>query len=226
MKGKNQFSNQFGHSKKLIFYILILILFLQVTSNSFAQKYPSIVESPTDLPIKDGRVVYQGIIEVPGSNMAELYGFAKKFIAENYKNTDAAIDMDDSLNGVIIVKGRADVPIIWYENKAGRLEKVGSTASVKHVLIFEIKENRLRYTFKDFIAENSVTYQSLYSFRTVDFEVSVEEHLGHRLAYNSIPDPKNKDMSSANYSGAFLVAVNEFFKNFSGKIEPYMKNQK
>lgn len=210
----------------LIKFKLASILFFLIISNSFAQKYPSIVEAPQDLPIKEGKITYQGVVEIEGSKMAELYGFAKKFIAETYKSTDAAIDMDDTLNGVIVVKGRADVPLIWYETKSGRLEKVTDKASVKHVLIFEMKDNRLRYTLKDFVAENSVTYQSLYSFRTVDFEVTIEEHLEHRKAFDLISQPKNKDMASANYSGAFLIGVHEFFTIFSSRIEPYMKNQK
>lgn len=205
---------------------LATILLFFVTYNSFAQKYPSIVEAPQDITIKEGKIIYQGVIEIEDSKMAVLYGFAKKFIAENYKSTDAAIDMDDTLNGVIVVKGRADVPLIWYETKSGRLEKVTDKASVKHVLIFELKDNRLRYTLKDFVAENSVTYQSLYSFRTVDFEVTIEEHMKHRKAFDLISQPKNKDMASANYSGAFLVGVNEYFTVFSSRIEPYMKNQK
>lgn len=210
----------------LIKFKLASILFFLIIPNSFAQKYPSIIEPPQDLPIKNGKIIYQEVIEIQGSKMAELYGFAKKFIAENYKSTDAAIDMDDTLNGVIVVKGRADVPLIWYETKSGRLEKVTDKASVKHVLIFELKDNKLRYTLKDFVAENSVTYQSLYSFRTVDFEVTIEEHLSHRKAFDFISQPKNKDMASANYSGAFLVGVHEFFTIFSSRLEPYMKSQK
>lgn len=190
------------------------------------QRYFNILEIPKDLPIMEGKVTYQGIIEIENSSMSDLYGFAKKFIAETYNSTDAAIDMDDTLNGVIVVKGRSDVPLNWFEKRAGKIEEVLDKASVKHILILELKDSRLRYTIKDLIAEKSVTYFSLYSSHSEDYSIPIETHISHRKNFDQIEKPKNREMASANYSGAFLVGCHKYFEAFAEGIEPYFQKQK
>jgi hypothetical protein len=206
------------------FIVILFILFALLTSNTFGQKYINILEPPQDLPIKNGIVTYQGVIDVEGATLAELYGFAKKFIAENYKSTDAPIDMDDTLNRVIVVKGRSDIPLIWYENKPHKVEKMMTSVSVNHVLIFELKANRLRFTFKDLVSAEKTVTSLGYSYTYP--QVSIETHLEKRKLFDQIENPKNKEMASANYSGAFLVGCHEYFKRFSSQIEPYIKSQK
>lgn len=204
--------------------IIWLFAFILFSQNAFSQKYINLLEIPKDLPLKDGIVTYQGIIEIPGASMAELYGYAKKFIAESYNSTDAAIDMDDTLNGVVVVKGKSNVPLKWVEQQAGRIETVNSKAYTKHVLIFEIKEGRLRYTLKDFVLDASVTYSLWYT--VTDYNIPIEYHISKRLSYDPNLKYKNLEMSQFNFSGAFVVGCHEYFTEFSKKIEPYFKNQK
>jgi hypothetical protein len=206
--------------------VTISFCFLLFSQSLFAQKYFNILEAPRDLPFIDGKVTYQGILEIEGASMADLYGFAKKFIAETYTSTDAAIDMDDTLNGVIVVKGRSDVPLTWYEKNGGKVEQAYDKASVKHLLIFEIKNGRLRYTIKDLVAEKSITYYTLYSSHSADYSTAIETHFTHRKNFDQIEDPNKKEMASANYSGAFLVGSHKYFTDFSARFEPYFKKQK
>lgn len=206
---------------------LILVVFLYLTvffQEAIAQKYFNILDIPRDLPIKDDKIIYQGIIEIEGASMKELYGFAKKFIAETYNSTDAAIDMDDTLNGVIVVKGRSEVPISWVQKVGGRIETVNDKASTKHLLIFEMKDNRIRFTLKDLVLDSKVFYTSFY--QVVDFNIPIEYHLNLRKTYNPSKKYKPFEIRQMNFSAAYLVACHKYFTDFGNRIEPYFKNQK
>ena len=196
--------------------VILSFCFILISQSIFAQRYFNILEAPSDLPFIDGKVTYQGIIEIEGASMADLYGFAKKFIAESYKSTDAAIDMDDTLNGVIVVKGRSSVLLTWHQKNQGRVEKMNSIAIVDHLLIFEMKEGRLRYTIKDLVGDKSLLYP---------YSVSIETHFSIRNGFNQTQEPKRTERALANYSGAFLVGTHEYYTAFSAGIEPYLKKQ-
>jgi hypothetical protein len=140
--------------KRKVFIIWFFGLML-LAQSSFGQKYFNLIEAPKDLPLKDGFITYQGVIEIPNASMAQLYGFAKKFIAETYTNTEVAIDMDDTLNGVIVVKAKSAILVEWFEKNSGRVERAQKVAFTKYVLIFETKDGRLRYTIKDFVLQTT-----------------------------------------------------------------------
>jgi hypothetical protein len=204
------------------FWLLGIVYFF--SSTAFSQKYFNILDAPKDLPIKNGIVTYQGVIEIPGSSMTELYGFAKKFIAETYNSTDAAIDMDDTLNGVIVVKGKSYIPLKWVQRVGGKIETIKSVVLTKHVLIFEVKDNRLRFTVKDIVLDSSVTYTLLYTL--TDYNIPIEFHLKKRLSFDQSKTYKGYEMAQFNFSGAYLVGTHDYYTTFSNKIEPYFKNQK
>jgi hypothetical protein len=207
---------------KKSFWLFVIVYFF--SSAAFSQKYFNILDIPKDLPIKNEIVTYQGVIEIPGSSMAELYGFAKKFIAETYNSTDAAIDMDDTLNGVIVVKGKSYIPIKWVQRVGGKIETIKSVVLTKHVLIFEMKDNRLRFTVKDIILDSTVTYTLLYTL--TDYNIPIEFHLEKRLSFDQSKTYKGYEMAQFNFSAAYLVGTHEYYTAFSNRIEPYFKNQK
>jgi len=59
----------------------------------------------TNLPYKDGKVIYEHIIEVPGSTKATSYAAAKKWIADSFTSSKAVIQTEDIATGQIIGKG-------------------------------------------------------------------------------------------------------------------------
>jgi hypothetical protein len=196
-------------------YGILVLLGVFVSIPSFSQKYINILDIPRDLPIVDGKVTYQGIIEIEGASMAQLHGYAKKFIAETYKSTDAAIDMDDIINGVIVVKGRSDVPLKWVEQHGRWVKDVQIRASTNHILIFDLKDDKFRYSIKEIAQDN----QSLYGG-------SIESHVSLRESYNPSSKYKRRELGRINYSAAYVVGCHEYFQNYSNRLETYFIKQK
>lgn len=59
------------------------------------------------LPISDGKVVYEGVIQMDSICKYDLYFRAKRVIIDQFRNSKGAIQHDDKDNGIIIGKGKA-----------------------------------------------------------------------------------------------------------------------
>lgn len=76
-------------------------LFLLLTISSFGQDQKLL----DILPMKDGKVVYTGIIQVDSTDKSKLYNKVKKWFVEQYKSAKDVIQLDDKENGEVIGKG-------------------------------------------------------------------------------------------------------------------------
>ena len=80
--------------------ILVIVVMFLLPSVAFSQIDSNIVEFPT----KDGKVVYESIVENPALNKTKLYGASKKWIADTFKSAKNIIQSEDASSGQIIGK--------------------------------------------------------------------------------------------------------------------------
>ncbi len=102
----------------------------------------------TVLPIDSvtGKVTYTSIIDAPDRSKDQLFVIAKTWFAISYKSANAVIQMEDKEAGKIIGKG-----IIQPQTKfMGMTTYCGC---INHVVVIDIKDNKLRYTIDSFIHE-------------------------------------------------------------------------
>lgn len=95
------------------------------------------------LPLKDGKVNYTAIVEVPNTSKDELYNRAKLWFAKNFKDSKEVLQIDDKVNGKILGKGNSSV--YWsYSAIAAPVE-----VSIWQLFDLSIKENRVRLIITD-----------------------------------------------------------------------------
>jgi hypothetical protein len=107
-------------------------------------KTPFEIVCPTIPDFENGtsEIKYQKVFEIKGTQKA-LHGTALKYIGEFYKSAKSVIDINDSENGLILVKGTFVRQYSRYYRKA---QMMSMTLETDHNLMFEIKDNRIRIT--------------------------------------------------------------------------------
>lgn len=83
---------------------------------------------------------YQGIIEVPGKDPVQLYGLLKEWTAKAYNSAKDVIQLDDEVNGKLILKG--------VEHYTVRARNVLVPNNCLHTITLEIKPGKFRYTIE------------------------------------------------------------------------------
>lgn len=82
---------------------LILVSCLQIlTLVSFAQIKDTV---GLNLQFKDGKLHYEGVVEIPGKSKDELYKNAKLWFVNYFNNANFVIQLDDPQEGKIVGKG-------------------------------------------------------------------------------------------------------------------------
>jgi hypothetical protein len=81
------------------------LLICLIVVSTYSIGYCQIDSASTNLPYKDGKVIYEHIVEVPGSTKATSYAAAKKWIADSFTSSKAVIQTEDVATGQIIGKG-------------------------------------------------------------------------------------------------------------------------
>jgi len=119
--------------KKLIF------LFLLFPALAFAQDY----DYKSDLPIKDGSIVYEKTVDGLDLKKDKLYAVSKKWIADNFSNAKSVIQSEDVNSGQIIAKGISNIP-----NKPALLALLGDQ-KYKYTVQFDTKDGKYRMRIYD-----------------------------------------------------------------------------
>ncbi|SDR87241.1 protein of unknown function [Mucilaginibacter mallensis] len=83
--------------KRILFFVLILIS----SGTAFAQKDTT----GLNIPVKDGNVVYERVVEIPGKSKADLYKNAKQWFVDYFKSSRDVIQSEDKGDGKIVGKG-------------------------------------------------------------------------------------------------------------------------
>lgn len=94
--------------------------------------------------VENGTVSIQNIVEVSGMTVQQLYSSVKNFVVSTYNSPNTVIQVDDPVNGHLIVKG------VFGSSTCSCSDFVfiGSAMEyrVTHILKFDIKEGRVRIT--------------------------------------------------------------------------------
>lgn len=88
--------------KRIIFSIAAIIC----TNAVFAQKDTT----GLNIPVKDGAVVYERIVEAPNKSKADLYKNAKQWFVDYFKSSKDVIQNEDKEDGKIVGKGILPIP--------------------------------------------------------------------------------------------------------------------
>jgi hypothetical protein len=121
---------------KFLFFLLF------IPSVAFSQSDSSLIK----LPIKDGKVVYELIVETPTISKAVLFGASKKWIADTFNSAKAVTQSEDFNSGQIIGKFYNESNIFKNEESLiGR--KFDTQCSVQ----IDVKDGKCRIRFYDII---------------------------------------------------------------------------
>ncbi len=117
-----------------------IYFFLLIPSLAFSQIDSTIVEFPT----KDGKVVYESIVENPTLNKTKLYGASKKWIADTFKSAKNIIQSEDSNSGQIIGKFYNELGIFKNEKSL-----VGKKFDTQCSIQIDVKDGKCRIRLYD-----------------------------------------------------------------------------
>jgi hypothetical protein len=161
--------------KKILFAFCCFAISHNAYSQNKSSKYPfaynrdtSIHEWKLDiLPLKDGRVNYTAVIEMPNTSKDELYNRAKLWFVKTFKDSKEVLQIDDKENGKIVGKGNSK--IYWnYSGLAAPTE-----VSLWQLFDISIKENKIRIIITDINCKYFVT-STAYTISSF-MNVSIEE---------------------------------------------------
>jgi hypothetical protein len=138
--------------KKILLILLLLPLFC----------FSQVDSTMHDFPYRDGKIIYEKVVEVKGLSKEFIYGFSKKWVMNKFSNQLARpIKTEDLINGQIVA--RVSSPPIYLASE--------STLSQQIFLDFWIqidtKEEKCRIKFFDF---NSLRPSSILTKGNVPLE--------------------------------------------------------
>ena len=117
-----------------------IILIAVVTFLSISVK----AQSNSDLanyPVKDGKLLYEGIIDAPGKTKSDLYINAKQWFVDYFPNANDVIQTDDKSLGRIAGKGS----VIMYHSALMSTVKWHETMTIQ----VDYKDGKYRYRIYD-----------------------------------------------------------------------------
>lgn len=130
---------------------LLLLIFLLPLSVS-AQ-----LDTASTLPYAEGKIVYEQISELPGYTKAEIFGSAKKWMADVFKSANSVIQSENEPTGQIIGKGYTKTSYF------GKGYMIGILLDLSFTVQIDCKDNKYRIRFYDLGNETGSTrYTSSY----------------------------------------------------------------
>jgi len=100
------------------------------------------------LPIKDGHLIYEGVIDQPGKSKIDLYNNARQWFVDYFKSSKDVIQNEDKDQGRIIGKGIIKIP---WKTFAG-----SGFYDCKITIQVDVKNEKYRYKIYDFILNTTV----------------------------------------------------------------------
>jgi len=95
------------------------------------------------LPLKDGKINYNGVISIDSINKNELYSRAKRWYVNSYTSAKDVIQLDDKENGELVGKGFFEIP--W---QASFMHIY--TVKIFQTIRIQVKDKKYRYEINDF----------------------------------------------------------------------------
>jgi hypothetical protein len=159
--------------------LLFISLFIMVSLSSYAQKDTV----GLNIPIKEGKIVYEGIIETPNKTKIDLYNNAKQWFVDYFKSSKDVIQNEDKDQGRIIGKG-----IIFIYWKA--LGMKGSYND-KITIQIDVKDGKYRYRIYDMVITTPASYNSMLG-EIPSHDYVPEDMIGKLTGSGKFPTTKNQ----------------------------------
>jgi len=155
--------------KKLIFTIAFFTVC--VTANAQIDKDTV----GLNLPVKDGQVIYTGVVEIDGKTKDDLYRNAQQWFIDGFYSQKDVIQDKDKEDGLVFGRG-----VFYFFSGVGLGQDVNWA---NHVTIkIECKDNKYRYSFYNMVIVN-------YDSGNTNFDI--EQLLGAVLGTQKWPWTKN-----------------------------------
>lgn len=135
--------------KKILFTIAMFITVLTVNAQDLQSETVSIKQKIENLPYKytiEGTFIqYQKVFELnKGLTKDQIYDVVKSYVIKSYGDANSVIQVDDKVNGKIIVKG------LFKRSTCGCEDIVfagsGMEYQATHILQVDVKDDRVRVT--------------------------------------------------------------------------------
>ena len=148
--------------------ILTIIIFLPMLA--FAQKDTV----GMNIPVKDGSIIYTGVVNINGKSKDDLYRNAKQWFVDYFKSSHDVIQNQDKEKGLIIAKG-----IVHFTASFGY--QLTTTWYDKFTIKLEFKDGKYRY---------SIYNMTIYPTDRPNQEAPLEDFLGKVLGKKKAPVTK------------------------------------
>ena len=117
------------------------------------------------LPMKDGKVIYSAVIELPNTSKEELYKRAKLWFAKAFRDSKEVLQIDDKEGGKIVGKGVSTV--YWtYSGLASSID-----VSLWQLFDVSIKEHKIRIVITDIYCRYYVPSTAYTSGASLGFSI-------------------------------------------------------
>lgn len=144
------------------------------------------------LPLKDGKVTYSDVNQVPGASKEELYTRAKRWFIDTYHSGKDVMQHSDKESGEIIGKG-------FFEDTWGVTFYSNQEVKVWQTIQIQMKEGRYKYKIYDFRMKYFVSSSQYTSASTVDVpleEWNKEREANSQKFYRKIDKQVNRLIES------------------------------
>ena len=127
------------------FYLTILLMLgLVVSASAQKTKYPGYDRLPKDSTTH--KVVYTGVVQVPGVGKDELFVRAKEWSARNFGDNKSTERMNDQAAGTLVAKTEWKQPPLSFTDTHSNL--------YKFTVAVYVKDGRYMYRIDDFTYQN------------------------------------------------------------------------
>ncbi len=170
---------------KLLVYLAVNISLTVITPAKTGVIFPVAVLSPIDslpFPSKDGKIVYERIVDVPGTSKDVLFKETKIWFVNTFKDSREVIKSEDKDAGEILGTGRTTIIL----NGTGLLNKMELVFNIR----VSLKQDKYRIQMYDIIWDN-------------DLKTNLE-----KLNKNPLEEPNKKQSERRD---RFVQAINKTF---------------
>ncbi len=162
-----------------------------------------------NLPLIEGKVVYESVVLAPDKSSAELYKNAKQWFVDYFNSSKAVIQSEDKSEGRIAGKGI--VVVDW--KTSGIIVKYNNRLTIQ----LDVKEGRYRYRFYDMIlSTEAVDLNGFGHLKAREF--TPEDLIGN------LTGAKNKVLTKSG-SRKTLEAINQKVKTMAESLNKAMASR-
>lgn len=130
--------------------LFTLLLVLLATFSAVAQKQKVEQSTATEFPVKEGKLYYEGVVDVPATlKQADLYRTGRTWFVDTYVDAKEVLQLDDKADGKMMGKGLYKYAFLNGINV--------SQVLMRFTLALDVKDGKYRYRIYNFSGDNTNT---------------------------------------------------------------------